>query len=110
MRSIVRLTWFALPAAGRPDEAGRSRYECPRFRRHQAWKSPGNDCYGLGAGGARAGGDQSVGCRGIPGGRPAEPWLITGNLKHFPEPIRDGVTVVSPADFLIHVVVGIKKP
>jgi putative PIN family toxin of toxin-antitoxin system len=29
-------------------------------------------------------------------------WLVTGNLKHFPEPIRNGVTVVSPADYLAH--------
>jgi putative PIN family toxin of toxin-antitoxin system len=29
-------------------------------------------------------------------------WLVTGNLKHFPKPIRNGVTVVSPADYLAH--------
>jgi putative PIN family toxin of toxin-antitoxin system len=29
-------------------------------------------------------------------------WLVTGNLKHFPEPMRNGVTVVSPADYLAH--------
>jgi putative PIN family toxin of toxin-antitoxin system len=29
-------------------------------------------------------------------------WLVTGNLKHFPDPERDGVTVVSPADYLAH--------
>ena len=27
-------------------------------------------------------------------------WLVTGNLRHFPESIRNGVTVVSPADYL----------
>lgn len=27
-------------------------------------------------------------------------WLVTGNLKHFPEAVRNGVTVVSPADYL----------
>jgi predicted nucleic acid-binding protein len=27
-------------------------------------------------------------------------WLVTGNLKHFPEPSRNGVTVLSPADYL----------
>jgi len=29
-------------------------------------------------------------------------WLVTGNLKHFPEKARDGVTVLSPADYLAH--------
>jgi len=29
-------------------------------------------------------------------------WLISGNLKHFPESIRNGVTVISPADYLAH--------
>jgi putative PIN family toxin of toxin-antitoxin system len=29
-------------------------------------------------------------------------WLVTGNLKHFPEPVRNGVTVVSPAAYLAH--------
>lgn len=29
-------------------------------------------------------------------------WLVTGNLKHFPESIRQGVTVVSPAAYLAH--------
>jgi putative PIN family toxin of toxin-antitoxin system len=29
-------------------------------------------------------------------------WLITGNLKHFPEPVRNGVTVLSPAEYLTH--------
>jgi putative PIN family toxin of toxin-antitoxin system len=27
-------------------------------------------------------------------------WLVTGNLKHFPEKSRGGVTVVSPAQYL----------
>lgn len=27
-------------------------------------------------------------------------WLVTGNLKHFPEKARRGVTVISPADYL----------
>jgi putative PIN family toxin of toxin-antitoxin system len=30
-------------------------------------------------------------------------WLVTGNLKHFPEAIRNGVTVVSPADYLARI-------
>jgi putative PIN family toxin of toxin-antitoxin system len=29
-------------------------------------------------------------------------WLITGNQKHFPESIRNGVTVLSPTDYLAH--------
>jgi putative PIN family toxin of toxin-antitoxin system len=29
-------------------------------------------------------------------------WLVTGNLKHFPESILSGVTVISPADYLAH--------
>lgn len=31
-------------------------------------------------------------------------WLVTGNLKHFPKSIRSGVTVLSPADYLSHLV------
>lgn len=27
-------------------------------------------------------------------------WLVTGNLKHFPRDARNGVTVLSPADYL----------
>lgn len=27
-------------------------------------------------------------------------WLVTGNLKHFPEQARRGVTVISPAEYL----------
>ena len=29
-------------------------------------------------------------------------WLVTGNLKHFPEADRCGVTVLSPAAYLAH--------
>jgi hypothetical protein len=29
-------------------------------------------------------------------------WLATGNLNHFPEPLRHEVTVLSPADYLAH--------
>jgi len=29
-------------------------------------------------------------------------WLVTGNLKHFPETVRNGVRVLSPADYLAH--------
>jgi len=29
-------------------------------------------------------------------------WLVTGNLKHFPKAIRHGVIVLSPADYLTH--------
>ncbi len=34
-------------------------------------------------------------------------WLVTGNLKHFPEPIREGVAILAPADFLVHLMGGI---
>jgi hypothetical protein len=27
-------------------------------------------------------------------------WLVTGNLKHFPVAVRNGVTVISPAEYL----------
>jgi putative PIN family toxin of toxin-antitoxin system len=27
-------------------------------------------------------------------------WLVTGNLKHFPKAVRNGVTVLSPAEYL----------
>lgn len=27
-------------------------------------------------------------------------WLVTGNLKHFPEVVREGVTVLSPTNYL----------
>jgi putative PIN family toxin of toxin-antitoxin system len=29
-------------------------------------------------------------------------WLVTGNLKHFPESARAGVAVLSPAEYLAH--------
>ena len=29
-------------------------------------------------------------------------WLVTGNLRHFPGEIREGVTVLSPTDYLAH--------
>jgi len=29
-------------------------------------------------------------------------WLVTGNLKHFPEAVRNDVRVLSPADYLAH--------
>jgi putative PIN family toxin of toxin-antitoxin system len=37
-------------------------------------------------------------------------WLVTGNLKHFPEPLRNGVIVRSPAEYLAHLVQGDKPP
>ena len=33
-------------------------------------------------------------------------WLVTGNLRHFPEEVRNGVTVLSPANYLDHLVTG----
>ena len=27
-------------------------------------------------------------------------WLVTGNIKHFPVGVRNGVTVISPAEYL----------
>jgi hypothetical protein len=29
-------------------------------------------------------------------------WRVTVHLKHFPEAIREGVTVLSPTDYLAH--------
>ena len=29
-------------------------------------------------------------------------WLVTGNLKHFPETFRGGVTVLSPTEYLAY--------
>jgi putative PIN family toxin of toxin-antitoxin system len=29
-------------------------------------------------------------------------WLVTGNLKHFPETLRGDVKVLSPSDYLAH--------
>ena len=31
-------------------------------------------------------------------------WLVTGNLKHFPESAQGGVRVISPAEYLAHLV------
>jgi uncharacterized protein len=31
-------------------------------------------------------------------------WLVTGNLKHFPEAVRSDVKVLSPADYLAHLI------
>ncbi len=31
-------------------------------------------------------------------------WLVTGNLRHFPEELREGLTVLSPTDYLAHLV------
>jgi predicted nucleic acid-binding protein len=42
--------------------------------------------------------------------RAAGAWLVTGNLKHFPEKSRSGVTVLSPADYLDHLLAGGKVP
>jgi putative PIN family toxin of toxin-antitoxin system len=36
--------------------------------------------------------------------RAAGAWLVTGNLRHFPEAARNEVTVLSPADYLAHLV------
>ena len=33
-------------------------------------------------------------------------WLVTGNLRHFLAPLRNGVTVLSPADYLAHLIEG----
>lgn len=33
-------------------------------------------------------------------------WLVTGNLKHFPEAGRNGVAVFSPAAYLAHLLDG----
>ena len=35
-------------------------------------------------------------------------WLVTGNMKHFPEEARGGVRVLSPADFLGHLDGGVE--
>jgi predicted nucleic acid-binding protein len=37
-------------------------------------------------------------------------WLVTGNLKHFPEKSRRGVTVLSPAAYLAQLITGGKEP
>jgi len=28
-------------------------------------------------------------------------WLVTGNLKHFPVSVRNGVTAISPAEYFV---------
>jgi uncharacterized protein len=33
-------------------------------------------------------------------------WLVTGNLKHFPATIRNGVTVLTPTDYVAHLEEG----
>ncbi len=33
-------------------------------------------------------------------------WLVTGNRKHFPRSARNGVTVLSPADYRAHLTGG----
>jgi uncharacterized protein len=33
-------------------------------------------------------------------------WLVTGNLKHFPEAVRNEVRVLSPTDYLTHLAEG----
>ncbi|MBS1798980.1 MAG: putative toxin-antitoxin system toxin component, PIN family [Acidobacteria bacterium] len=33
-------------------------------------------------------------------------WLVTGNLKHFPNTARNAVRVLSPADYLAHLETG----
>ena len=38
--------------------------------------------------------------------RTAGAWLVTGNLKHFPEKVRTGVIVLSPSDYLAHLRAG----
>ena len=37
-------------------------------------------------------------------------WLVTGNLKHFPESIREGVTVVSSSEYLVHLEESAQNP
>lgn len=34
--------------------------------------------------------------------RISEAWLVTGNLKHFPQIFTKGITVMSPAEYLAH--------
>jgi predicted nucleic acid-binding protein len=33
-------------------------------------------------------------------------WLVTGNLRHFPESIREGVTVIAPGGYLARLTGG----
>ena len=37
-------------------------------------------------------------------------WLVTGNLKHFPESALGGVRVISPADYLAHLTGAAGRP
>jgi putative PIN family toxin of toxin-antitoxin system len=37
-------------------------------------------------------------------------WLVTGNLKHFPEKSRRCVTAISPTGYLAHLLAGGKDP
>ena len=37
-------------------------------------------------------------------------WLVTGNLRHYPGEIRGGVTVLSPAEYLAHLLRGANRP
>lgn len=37
-------------------------------------------------------------------------WLVTGNLKHFPETLRNDVRVLSPADYLNHLTLRRRSP
>lgn len=37
-------------------------------------------------------------------------WMVTGNLKHFPEKACRGATVISPANYLAHLLAGGKGP
>jgi putative PIN family toxin of toxin-antitoxin system len=34
-------------------------------------------------------------------------WLVTGNLRHFPQHVRNAVVVVSPMDYLDHLMGGV---
>jgi putative PIN family toxin of toxin-antitoxin system len=37
-------------------------------------------------------------------------WLVTGNLRHFPESALGGVRVISPADYLAHLAGAAGRP
>lgn len=37
-------------------------------------------------------------------------WLVTGNLKHYPPSARAGVRVISPADYLSHLIDSEQPP
>jgi hypothetical protein len=36
-------------------------------------------------------------------------WLVTEKLRHFPRELREGVTVLSPHDYLAHFLAGNPK-